>query len=111
MSGDLEGTYWGSASVAAHYEPHPPLGYPEALVDDLISEVRTDMDAFSEAEQKVLENHGYILAEAAVRCHAPSLASPDALPYQVPHPEWMDEARVRAALRDSHKRKLPFGRR
>ena len=29
--------------------------------------MRTDMDAFSEAEQAVLENHGYIMAEAAIR--------------------------------------------
>jgi len=110
-TGDLEGTYWGNASVASHYEPRPPEGYSEALVDEVISEVRTDMDAFSEAEQKVLENHGYILAEAAVRCHAASLPVPNPLPYRIPHPEWMDEPKVRAALRDSHKRKLPLGRR
>lgn len=111
INGDLEGTYWGNASVAAHYGSRAPDGYPEALVDTVISQVRTDMDAFSEAEQKVLENHGYVLTEAAVRAHAPALPVADPLPYRVPHPEWMDEARVRQALRESHKRKLPFGRR
>lgn len=111
QTGDLEGTYWGNASVAAHYEPHPPEGYSGPLVDEVLSEVRTDMDAFSEAEQNVLENHGYILAEAAVRCHAPSLPVVNPLPYLVPHPEWMDETKVRGALHESQKRKLPFGRR
>ena len=111
ITGDLEGTYWGNASVAAHYEPRPPDGYSAALVDEVLSEIRTDMDAFSEAEQKVLENHGYILAEAAVRSHAASLPVPNPLPYRVPHPEWMDEGAVRAALEESYKRKLPFGRR
>ncbi|HXE80987.1 MAG TPA: hypothetical protein VNK41_09570, partial [Vicinamibacterales bacterium] len=110
MTGDLEGTYWGNASVASHYS-QSLAGYSEALVDEVIAEIRTDMDAFSEAEQKVLENHGYILAEAAIRTHASSLAVVNPLPYRIPHPEWMDEEKVRAALCDSHERKLPFGRR
>jgi NTE family protein len=106
----LEGTYWGIGSIASHYGPGAPAGYSGPLVNDVISEVRTDMDAFSEPEQFVLENHGYILAEAAIRRHLPDLPSPGPAPYAVPHPEWMDEPNVRAALRDSHERRLPLGR-
>jgi NTE family protein len=111
ITSELEGTYWGNASLAANYKPNPPDGYSKELVETIISDIRTDMDAFSEPEQKVLENHGYILAEAAVRCHAAALPIPGTLPFRVPHPEWIEESKVREALRDSHKRKLPFGRR
>jgi NTE family protein len=110
VTGQFDGTYWGIGSPASHYAPNAPQGYSEQLVDDVISEVRTDMDAFSEAEQYVLENHGYIMAEAAIRRHQPSLVASNTLPFAVPHPEWIDEARVAEVLRASHQRKFPFGR-
>ena len=44
-----------------------PGGYAAALVSETIAAVRTDLDAFGEAEQAVLENHGYLLADAAAR--------------------------------------------
>jgi NTE family protein len=99
--GELGGTYWGIGSSAGSYGFSG--GYSENLVDRVVSEVRTDFDAFSEAEQAVLENHGYILAEAAIRRHAPELISGEALPYSVPNPDWMDEERVRKALSSSHR--------
>ena len=46
-------------------------GYPADLVDDVIAPVRTDLDAFSEAECAVLENHGYTICDAAIATHAP----------------------------------------
>jgi NTE family protein len=104
IQGELGGTYWGIGSSAASYGFSG--GYSENLVDRVVSEVRTDLDAFSEAEQAVLENHGYILAEAAIRRHAPELISGEALPYSVPNQDWMDEERVRKALSNSHKRML-----
>jgi NTE family protein len=110
VTGTLDGTYWGIGSPTSHYGPGAPHGYSEPLVDDVISEVRTDMDAFDEAEQSVLENHGYLIAEAAIRRHQPSLVASDAAPLSVPHPAWLDESRVRTALATSHERRLPFGR-
>jgi NTE family protein len=71
-----------------------------------VSEVRTDMDGFSSAEIQVLENHGYALAEAAIRTHAAEFISPDAAPFALPHPAWQDERKVRDALRQSHRRVL-----
>ena len=79
-------------------------------MDDVISQVRTDMDAFSDPEQRVLENHGYIVTEAAISAHQPGLIGANPLPFVVPHRDWLDEAAVRAALRDSSKRKFPLGR-
>jgi NTE family protein len=107
-SGLLAGTYWGIGSSTDHYGSAAPAGYSPSLVRDRISTIRTDLDAFSDAEAAVLENHGYLLADAAINTHAPELIAAHAPPV-VPEPAWMNEARVREALRDSSRRKL-FGR-
>lgn len=103
ISGAMEGAYWGIGSDARHYGVD--IGFSEELVDDVIAGVRTDLDVFSPAEQAVLENHGYALAEAAIQRHAPTLIAQDA-PYQVPNRDWTDEAKVRQALKGSNKRRL-----
>lgn len=59
----------------------------------------------------MLENHGYLIADAAIQRHLlPSEETGDqpglALtmrPAEVPFPEWMDERRVREALKNSDK--------
>jgi NTE family protein len=100
----LDGAYWGIASHPTRYDKQATT-YPDKLIDDVISEVRTDLDRFSEAEASVLVNHGYLLADVAVRKHAPGLIAQDHPP-SVPHPDWMDAALVAGALSTSHKRKL-----
>jgi NTE family protein len=35
-----------------------------------IARIRTDLDAFSPEEIGILENHGYLAADASVRLHA-----------------------------------------
>ena len=94
---------WELGGVAA-------AGYDPQLVREMIASVRTDLDAFGEAEQSVLENHGYLLADAALREHG--LTKVGGLEMQAPeppHPRWMDEARVRRALAASARR-TPVGR-
>lgn len=108
ISEQMEGAYWGIGSISDHYEKGSD-GYSPDLVDEVISEVRTDLDAFSEEEASVLVNHGYRLADAAIQSHSRGLVS-SAAPLQTPYPDWMDEARVRKALAESHKLKL-LGRR
>ena len=56
-------------------------------------------------------NHGYLLAEAATKRWTPLLRNADAPAPSVPYPDYLDEARVRSEMGDSHERKLPFGRR
>jgi NTE family protein len=106
VAGVLRGTYWGVASDVSNYDPTAP-GYPADVAHDLIARIRTDLDAFSDAEAAVLENHGYALTDAAIRHHLLTLIARSA-PFRVPHPEW-DWTRldvVRRALADSHKRTL-----
>ena len=106
ITGALEGTYWGIGSAPSTYGRADAPGYSSALAEQVIAQVRTDLDEFSDGEAAVLENHGYLLADAAIRRHAPRLLGSDVPPIAIPHLEWMDEARVRAALRDSARRRL-----
>ncbi len=107
-TGVLKGTYWGIGSAAPHYRAGAP-GYSLDVIRTRIANIRTDLDAFSAQESAVLVNHGYLLADVAVHTHAPSLIAIQA-PLAVPHPEWLDEPIIRTALKDSAKRRLPFGR-
>lgn len=85
-------------------------GYPAPLVSETIAAIRTDLDAFGEAEQAVLENHGYLLADAAARrLGATSAAGIRMRAPAPPHPDWIGEARVREALAASGRR-IPVGR-
>ena len=78
-------------------------GYPEDLQEAFIGEMRTDLDAFTRAESKILENHGYFMADLAIRRHARHLDTTGA-PFRVPHREFLDPAALRTALRVSHSR-------
>lgn len=103
-SGERDGIGWEIDAAA-----HPP-GYDPALVAEVIVAVRTDLDAFGDAEQAVLENHGYLLADAAVRERGSTgIGWIEPLPPEPPHPRWMSEGRVREALAASSRR-TPLGR-
>ena len=105
LGGTMSGAYWGIASAVGNYASDG-AGYSKALAGEVIAAVRTDLDAFSTAEMAVLENHGYTLAAAAIATHLGDLTAPGAPAATAPHPEWLDEARVRAALANSWKRKV-----
>lgn len=105
--GTLQGAYWGIGGSPAQYGVEG--GYSKALAREVVAEIRTDLDAFSEAEAAVLENHGYLLADAALRRHVVSLLPEPLPPTRPPHPDWLpprrDEAAVRLALAGSGSRK------
>ena len=107
VKGEMRGVYLGIGSCVTTFDP-AAKGYPRDLVDDLIAEVRTDLDYFSDAEAAVLQNHGYLLADAAMRAYGVDWST--AAPLHVPYPEWLDGDRVRQALRKSHKRAPVVGR-
>jgi NTE family protein len=107
LTGEMSGVYLGIGSRVTSFDPGAP-GYEADLVDEVIAEVRTDLDFFSDAEAAVLQNHGYLLADAAMRAYGQSWSTP--APLRIPYPEWMDPGRVRAALRKSAKRTPVVGR-
>jgi NTE family protein len=104
---ELEGTYWGCGSSPASYGHYP--GYSKALATDVISQIRTDLDKFSDEETGVLENHGYLLVDAAIQRHVSNFPNLIQTPLVLPYPDLMDEGKVRDALKNSHKTKI-FGR-
>jgi hypothetical protein len=80
-------------------ESASPGGYNEAMVEEAIATIPTDLDALGEAARAVLENHGYLLADAALRdLGLASAARIEGLPPEPPHPRWMNEERAREAL-------------
>jgi len=105
QAGQLKGTYWGIGSTAFDYGLQQ--GYSNDLARNFIAAIRTDLDSFSDAEAGVLENHGYWLADAAIRTHVPALLPAQVPPLTVPHPEWAGpEDKIKEALKDSSKRTL-----
>ena len=93
----MAGSTWGLDTVV-------PQGYDPASVE-LIDAVRTDLDAFTKDEQRILERHGYLVADDVVRRYVPALVRIDA-PLRPPHPKVADHDVVRRALRGSAKRAL-----
>ncbi|MBK5257913.1 MAG: patatin-like phospholipase family protein [Vicinamibacteria bacterium] len=107
--GTIRGAYIGVGSSTARYAAAREPGYSKAFAMDVIANIRTDLDAFSEVEQAVLMNHGYALIDAAVRTHAPELIAADAafaLPFPAFAPPMMAEDGLRGRLAGSKKRKL-----
>jgi NTE family protein len=101
----IKGTYWGIGSTA--YDYGIQQGYSNDLAKHFIAAIRTDLDSFSDAEASVLENHGYWLADAAIRTHVHELLPVDIPPLNVPNPTWAGpEDKIKEALRDSGKRTL-----
>jgi NTE family protein len=104
LAGVLDGAYWGIRSAPSSYDVDG--GYSKELATEVIARIRTDMDAFSDGEAAVLENHGYLVADAALRRHLAPWVPEPVPPVAPPQPAWLDEDRARAALRDSHRRRL-----
>ncbi len=105
IAGQLEGAYWSIAGAADGYPLPSTPAYSKRFVRDFVAPIRIDLDVFSEGERAVLENHGYLMADTAVRSHVRDLAADRPEP-RVPFPAWLDEEKAADALRDSAKTKL-----
>jgi NTE family protein len=104
-----KGAYFGIGSEVSGYRVRPPETYPDELVDEQISEVRTDLDAFSDAEAAIIQNQGYIIADAAIRTWARELADPAPPAAKPPFADLMPATAAAEVLRQrkSHKRRYP----
>jgi NTE family protein len=99
---ERQGVYWGIASAPARYQQDAE-GYTKQLATEVIAAIRTDMDKFSDGEIGVLMNHGYLLADIAVRTHVPHLIKQEQ-PKAIPYPALMDETEARKVLAGSDRR-------
>ena len=107
-SGRRKGALWTLNSRLADFPLPDRNGY---AVDacKMIQGVRTDLDAFSEAEIACLENHGYSLADAGVRSWASHLCDHLTSPFEWPSQVWSDNQRAGQALSKSGQRRLIRG--
>lgn len=104
----FSGAYWGINSTPKDHSRIFQFGYSHDLVRTRISRIRTDLDGFSVAEQAALENHGYMVAQASATIWAREplrVASTPHLAGPLPHPDWLDETKLNAALAKSHRRR------
>ena len=105
----MHGAYWGIASRPASYElDPPPKAYSEGFIRNFIAPIRIDLDEFSPGEIAVLENHGYLMADIALRKHGKGIVTGSLPETSVPHPGWRDEVRAANALRESGKTRIFF---
>ena len=102
----LHGVYFGIGSTATHFHDGA-VGYDEQAVAT-IARIRTDLDYFTDAEAGVLQNHGYLIAEAAMRAHGAAWIEAGAPALVTPFAAFAPGGPLRD-LRNSHKRRL-FGR-
>jgi NTE family protein len=72
----------------------------------LLHRVRTDLNAFSEGEIASLENHGYSLADAALRSRAPALCPNLEAPFRWPNEAWSDDDKLSNTLKTAHRRRI-----
>lgn len=100
----FSGAYWGIGDSIRSDPDGEFRGYAPGLVEEVISRVRTDLDTFTDAEMRVLENHGYFVADKALRRRLPEWFPAGAPPPRAPHPEWADESAVRRGLKGSASR-------
>lgn len=93
---DVHGATWALDTVVADHGPS---------VRSALARVRTDLDAFTAGERQVLERHGYLVADAMVREHAPESVVVDA-PLAPPYDAVASDTAALAALDGSSRRKL-----
>lgn len=101
--GLVKGAYWGIATDYTDYGSMPPVPYVRDA-HRILNGVRIDFDNLTEGEMCCLENHGYLLTECAIRRYVPSVPGLKDAGFRWPHPEWAEEAKMRAALAESFKR-------
>jgi hypothetical protein len=99
------GAIWSINSVPSTFPMSHPQHYNGAVLED-IATVRTDLNSFSEGEIACLENHGYWLADAAIRSYASALPLNPAATFTYPHADWMNDQRAAQALKESGSRNI-----
>jgi NTE family protein len=99
------GGLWAINTNIEDYELPSAPGYgPE--IRQLLAKVRTDLNSFSDGEIGCLENHGYALADGALKSRAPHLIANPMAEFIWPHPIWSTDAEARTALDNSASRNV-----
>ena len=97
---EVAGAYWSIGNGIDTGRSGLTQGYTQELAAAFIARMRTQLDAFSDAERHVLENHGYLMADAAIRIQAPGLIRNDRT-LATPWPDALSPDFVKKYLQDS----------
>ncbi len=87
-------------SAVRRSRPDAQPGNEKEFAISTIAPIRSDTDAFSDAEIAILVNHGCLLADISVTVHTPQLIA-QATRKQVPCPERLNETKAKDALKCS----------
>lgn len=96
----ITGACWGLSGTRRKMNSDAP-GYRQPLIAHVIGRVRTDLDRFVHDEFSVLVNHGYFTCANSLQREEQWQSD---VPAEWSFPELVDEARVRSAMRFSHRR-------
>jgi len=111
------GALWQIDTIPEDFGLADSKGYSPAI-RLLLQGVRTDLNQFSEGEIASLENHGYSIADAAMRSRAKTLWPNTSAPFSWPSEKWSSENEnmIAESLRKSGDRRIlegirryPFG--
>jgi NTE family protein len=105
LQGVMKGAYWGISGNHREYGLAGSQGFEGAALE-LIGSVRTDLDAFSAGEIACLENHGYAMADTALRRWLAGSLQLSGRPFVWPHKgfEPSQGERILQALKNSASR-------
>lgn len=84
------------------------FGYDSNMVENYLEHVRTDLDMFTDAEAKILENHGYAQVEFALRNEFKTAYNKLELPspkWPYPEPEFTQNENTLKVLKKARKGK------
>jgi NTE family protein len=95
-----QGAYWGLGTDVAEYPTEGEAPWPgyRGRTLDMLRRFRTDLDAFGSDEQDILLNHGWCLANAAVRRWCVELATGGLDLTAPPHPSLLSPTEAEKAL-------------
>lgn len=74
-------------------------GYDSDLVEEAIATMPAGLSPLGDGDAAVLENHGYLIADAALRAQERRPPALEPLPPEPPHPHLTSEAGMRPGLR------------
>jgi NTE family protein len=94
------GTLWGIDTRIENYQLADAKGYGETA-RQLFSQIRTDLNAFTESEMDCIENHGYSLADAAMRSHGRKFCASPSAEFRWPRPAMANDQSAAATLAKS----------
>lgn len=99
LSGQIGGAYIGLSAYHGHYGVPGSVGYPTDVVEE-IRRVQTNMSRLSWEEIMAVSNHGYTMADVAIRRYMPEYAE-SGVAMQLPYPDFVDRNKILNAIEEN----------